>query len=68
MKRRASSTTFCATSVVERMVVTHFLNPVDGLASETNNRGGSIDVFESSTRCRTSDSSNQNKHVIFTSQ
>ena len=50
MKRRASSTTFCATSVVERIVVTHFLNPVEGLASGTRCRGGSIEVLESSTR------------------
>ena len=64
MKSRARSTTFWATSVVDRMVVTHFMNPVVGFASGTSCLKVCIGELESSTCCSTSHDSNQNKHVI----
>ena len=64
MNNTAKSTTFCATRVVERIVVTHFLNPVVGFASDTSRLGGCSGRLESSICCNRSEDSNQNRHVI----
>ena len=57
--------TFCETWVIERIVVTHFLKPVVGIASVGNwvlGIGGGRLV--SSTRDNSLEPSNQNRQVI----
>lgn len=56
--------TFCATWVVDRIVVTHFLNPVVGLVSGHKSCGTEIAESESSAKSRTAELSNQNRQVI----
>lgn len=60
--------TFCVTWVVERIVTTHFLNPLDGMASSRNRLiepGGKGPSPTFSAFLRVSVDSNQNRQVIF---
>jgi hypothetical protein len=54
------------TCVVDRIVVTHFRNPVVGVASATRGWTGLI-FCTSSMRWRVFEDSNQNKQVIYSS-
>jgi hypothetical protein len=57
--------TFCVTCVVDRIVTTHFLNPVEGTASSRSRFTGEEEEDSCSALYRVSVDSNQNKHVIF---
>lgn len=57
--------TFWVTWVVDSIVVTHFRKPMDGIASGTRGVVGEGVVFDSSTRWRVRDDSNQKRHVIW---
>ena len=63
MKSNAKRITFCATCVVVRIVVTHFLKPVVGMSS--GERGCKVILGEvpSTTCLRTVELSNQKRHV-----
>src|SRR4051812_17822940 len=65
MNSNANNITFCVTCVVERMVTTHFLNPLEGTASSLSLFTGDEDGDNFSAFCNVSVGSNQNKHVIF---
>ena len=67
MNIKASKMTFCVTCVVERMVVTHFRNPIEGFASDTRGVVGRGVILDSSTRWRVKLDSNQNRQVILES-
>lgn len=56
--------TFCVTCVVERIVTTHFRNPLEGTASSLSRFTGDDDGDNFSAFCRVSVDSNQKKHVI----
>ena len=66
MNMRARRMTFCDTCVMERIVVTHFRNPVVGVASVGS---GALGIgggrLVSSTKDRSLEPSNQNKQVIY---
>jgi hypothetical protein len=57
--------TFCATWVVVRMVVTHFLKPVVGIASGTRACMGSRGELVSKTCLSVVELSNQNRQVTW---
>jgi hypothetical protein len=61
---RARRTTFCATSVVDNIVVTHLRKPVVGVASLHSFLGGCNVIGEFSISSSRSDDSNQKRHVI----
>jgi len=61
---RARRTTFCATSVVDNIVVTHLRKPVVGVASLHSFLDGCKVICEFSISSSRSDDSNQNRHVI----
>ena len=67
MNMRASRVTFCATCVVERMVVTHFRKPVEGTASCARDVGGTVGYLLSWIWERVVEASNQNRHVTYES-
>lgn len=64
MNINASRTTFLPTWVELIMVVTHFLNPIDGVASGTRPLSGNAVFDRVSAYSIVSDVSNQNKQVI----
>ncbi len=53
--------------MVVRIVTTHFLNPLEGIASSLSRSIGDDDRHSSSAFRSVSVGSNQNKHVIFVS-
>lgn len=65
MNNSASKMTFCVTCVVERIVTTHFLNPLEGTASGLSRFTGDEDADKLSALCNVLVGSNQNKHVIY---
>jgi len=65
MNSNANNMTFCVTWVVERIVTTHFLNPLEGIASSRNRFTGEDVELRSSAFFRVSSGSNQNKQVIY---
>ena len=67
MNRSANNMTFWETCVVERIVTTHFLNPLDGRASSLSRFIGEEDGDNPSAFRSVSVDSNQNKEVIFAS-
>jgi hypothetical protein len=64
MNINASKMTFCVTWVVDNIVVTHFRNPMVGTASEIRGVAGIGVAWDSSTRWRMMDDSNQKRQVI----
>jgi hypothetical protein len=66
MNINASRITFCETCVVERIVVTHFRNPIifEGMASAGRGVRGIGVELDSAIRCRVKEDSNQKRHVI----
>jgi hypothetical protein len=58
--------TFCVTCVVERIVTTHFLKPLEGRASSRSRFIGDGDGDNCSALSSVSVDSNQNKQVIYT--
>jgi hypothetical protein len=66
MKSNASKMTFCVTCVVDKIVTTHFRNPLEGRASSRSRFTGA-DGDNSSAWVRVSVDSNQNKQVIWQS-
>ncbi len=66
MKSNASKITFRVTCVVDKIVTTHFLNPLEGRASSRSRFTG-VTGGDSSAWVRVSVDSNQNKQVIWQS-
>lgn len=57
--------TFCVTCVVDKIVVTHFRKPVDGVASGTVDEICAIGNCDSSIIVNVCADSNQNKQVTY---
>ena len=64
MNSSASRMTFCVTCVVDRIVTTHFLNPLEGSASALSLFTGDELDDKFSALLSVSIDSNQNRHVI----
>lgn len=64
MNKSASRMTFGVTWVVERIVATHFLNPVDGIASGVSAATARGIDLDPSICCRRLEFSNQKRQVI----
>jgi hypothetical protein len=56
--------TFCVTCVVESMVTTHFLKPLEGIASSRSRLTGDEEDDRFSAWFNVSVVSNQKRHVI----
>jgi hypothetical protein len=65
MNNNASKITFWVTCVVESMVTTHFLNPLEGMASSRSRLMGENECDNDSALRSVSVDSNQNKQVIY---
>lgn len=65
MKSRARIMTLSVTCVVDKIVTTHFRNPIEGMASSRSLFTGDDRFVKPPALCKVSMLSNQNKQVIY---